>query len=168
MKRLCFLSPDINHTRKVVADLKSNGIPEKSIYVLAKNIAGMESLPDAGTEADDFLASWERGIAVGGTAGLFAGLVALAFPPVGIVVGGGLVLLIGLFGAGLGSMLGSIVGASLPSSRLAEFEEAIEHGKILVMADVPANDVKKYEDLIKNLDPDVSIEGIEPPASIIP
>ena len=44
MKRLCFLSPDINHTRKVVADLKSNGIPEKSIYVLAKNIAGMERL----------------------------------------------------------------------------------------------------------------------------
>ncbi len=168
MKRLCFLSPDLDHTRQVIADLKANGIPQKHIYTIAKHTADLASLPDAGPEADDFLQAWERGIAFGGTAGLFAGLAALAFPPAGIVVGGGLVLLFGLFGAGVGAMLTSIAGAAFPSSRLQEFETAIENGKILVMVDVPKSEVGKYEALIKSQDPQVSVEGIEPPAHIIP
>ncbi|MBK6960538.1 MAG: DUF1269 domain-containing protein [Gammaproteobacteria bacterium] len=137
MKRLCFLSPDLDHARKVVVDLKDNGIPEKHIYAVAKYGIALEDLPDTGPEADDFLAGYERGIALGGTAGIFAGLTALAFPPTGIIVGGGLVLLLGLLGAGVGGMMTGLAGAAFPSSRLKQFEEAIDQGKILIMVDVP-------------------------------
>lgn len=51
----------------------------------------------------------------GGTAGLLVGLTAMAFPPSGIVVGGGLTLLIGLWGAGVGGLLTGMVGAAFPS-----------------------------------------------------
>ncbi len=168
MKRLCFLSPDVEHASKVVADLKSNGIAETNIYALARYGVVIDDLPDAGPEADDFLPAYERGIAIGGVGGLLAGLAALAFPPAGVVVGGGLVLLVSLFGAGLGGLMTGLAGAAFPSSRIKQFETAIEQGKILIMVDVAKNDVEKFELLIKNLDPDVSIEGIEPPAKLIP
>ena len=168
MKRLCFLSPDLKHCRQVVADLRNNGIPDKHIYVVASHGVDMEDLPDAGPEADDFLPAYERGVAFGGVAGLLAGLVALAFPPTGVIIGGGAVLLISLFGAGVGGFLTGLAGAAFSSSRLTEFEAAIEQGKILVMADVPAEEVERYESLIRSADPDVDVMGIEPHAPVIP
>jgi len=168
MKRLCFLSPDLDHTRQVVDNLKRNGIEEKHIYVVARHGVELEDLPDAGPEADDFLPAYERGLAFGGAAGLLAGLFALAFPPAGVVVGGGAVLLTGLFGAGLGGLLSGIAGAAFSSSRLSQFEEAIEQGQLLVMADVPKAEVDHYEALIRMADPDVDIMGVEPAAPIIP
>jgi hypothetical protein len=168
MKRLCFLSPDLQHTRQVVADLKKNDIPEKHIYIVARHGVDLEDLPDAGPEADDFLPAYERGVAFGGITGLLAGLAALAFPPAGVVVGGGAVLLISLFGAGVGGFLSGLAGAAFSSSRLSEFEVAIEQGKILVMADVPAEEVERYESLIKSADPDIEVMGIEPHAPVIP
>lgn len=168
MKRLCFLSPDIEHARKVIADFKSHGIPEKHIYTLAKTDSDLEELPDAGPESDDFLNAYERGIAIGGTTGLFAGLAAMAFPPAGLTLGGGFVLLMGLFGAGVSGMLTGIAGAAFSNTRLKEFEDAIENGQILVMADVPKAEVEKYQALIKKLDPAVSVEGIEPEPHLLP
>jgi len=168
MKRLCFLSPDLSHARQVVEDLKNNGIPEKHIYVLAKYGVDIEDLPDAGPESDDFLPAYRRGLELGGTAGLLLGLTALAFPPAGIVVGGGLVLLIGLWGAGIGGILTGIAGGAFPNSKLKAFEAAIDAGKLLVMADVPKKDVEKFEGIIQRLDPAVEVDGIEPPSKLIP
>lgn len=168
MKRLCFLSPDYQHARQVVSDLKNAGIPEKHIYALAKYGEDLEGLPDAGPEADDFLPAYKRGLELGGTAGLLVGLTAMAFPPAGIVVGGGLALLLGLWGAGVGGLLTGLAGAAFPSSRLSEFESAIGQGQVLIMADVPQEDIENYTALIKRLDPDVSVEGIEPPSTLIP
>lgn len=168
MKRLCFVSPDLEHARKVVADLKANGIPEKHIYALAKEGVDTGDLPDAGPEADDFLPAYKRGLELGGTAGVLAGLTALAFPPAGIVVGGGLVALLGISGAGVGGLLTGMAGAAFSNSRLKAFEQDIDAGRILLMADVPKTEVDKYEALVRKLDPEVSVEGIEPPASLIP
>jgi hypothetical protein len=168
MKRLCFLSPDVEHARRVVDDLRDNGVPEQRIYALARYGTEMEDLPDAGPESDDFLPAYKRGLELGGTAGLLLGLTAMAFPPGGIVVGGGLAVLIGLWGAGVGGLLTGLAGAAFPSSRLSEFEDAIEQGRILIMVDVAKDEVSKFEKLIQRLDPEVSVEGIEPPSTLIP
>jgi hypothetical protein len=167
MKRLCFLSPDIEHTRGVVAALKEKGIPEKHIYVVAKHGVELQDLPDAGPEADDFLAAYERGVAFGGAGGLLAGLIAVAFPVSGLVLGGGAVLLLTLYGAGLGGFLTGLAGAAFSSSRLKEFEAAIDGGQLLVMADVPNRRVAEYEKAITAADPSVTVTGIEPPAAIL-
>lgn len=168
MKRLCFLSPGPEHAKKVVDDLKSNGIPEQHIYVLAKYGMDVDGLPDAGPEADDFLPGYERGLALGGTTGVLAGLAALAFPPAGFVVGGGLVVLLGLFSAGVGGLLTGIFGAAYENSRLQAFQASLDEGKILVLVDVPRDRVEHYESLIKKQDPEVEVEGIEPPTPFIP
>ncbi len=174
MKRLCFLSPDSTHAHRVVSDLLEAGIPEKHIYVVAKSeVAGLRDktvadLPDEGPEGDDFLAGYERGLAFGGAAGLFAGLLVVTFPPAGLVLGGGAILLIELAGAGVGGLMSGLAGAAFRNSRLSEFESALEQGKILILVDVQKNEVGRIEDLVHRQDPAVSIEGFEPPVSVIP
>lgn len=128
----------------------------------------LEDLPDGGPEDDDFLPAFERGITFGGATGVFAGLLALAFPPSNIVLGGGAVLVIGLMGASLGGLLTAMAGAAFSNSRLKAFEEDIGAGKILVMVDVSVDRLTQVNSLIRRLDPEVEIEGLEPPAPIIP
>ena len=168
MRRLCCLSPDVDHARAVVDGLKSDGIAKKNIYTLSKSDQVLDRLPDAGPEADDFLPAFERGVAIGGAAGVFLGLMALAFPPAGLVVGGGGVLLLGLAGASLSGMLTGMAGAAFPNSRLHEFEAAIEAGKILIMVDVALADAQRVAGLIGRLEPVVDVEGLEPPATLVP
>jgi hypothetical protein len=167
MKRLCFLSPDVDYARAVVRELKDDGIEERNIYALAKGDAELEDLPDAGPEADDFLPAFERGIGIGGLAGLFLGVAAMVFRSTSLIGGGG-VLLVGLAGASLGGLLTGMAGASFPNSRLRIFEQEIEAGKILVMVDVPKNRVAHVNDLIRSVYPEVDVRGVEPRAPLIP
>jgi hypothetical protein len=59
-------------------------------------------------------------------------------------------------------------GAGYHSSRLAAFEQQIEQGQVLVMVDVPKDRLAHVNQLIKRQDPEVEIEGIEPPPPILP
>lgn len=168
MKRLCILSPDVKHAQEVVRDLKEAGFSEKHIYAIAKPGMPLPNLPDAGPEDNDFLPAFERGVVFGGATGLVGGLLALAFPPAGITVGSGGVLLIGLMGASLGGLLTGLAGTAFPNSRLKSFEKDIDAGKILLMVDVLHDQLEEVADMIELLEPAVEIEGIEPLAPIIP
>jgi hypothetical protein len=168
MKRLCFLSPDLIHAQSVIQCLKSDGIEDKYIYAIARYNTPLGDLPDGGPDDDDFVPAFERGVGLGGATGVFAGLFALAFPPAGFVIGGGAVLLIGVMSASLGGLLTGMAGAAFPNSRLKAFEAEIDAGKILIMVDVLEDQITHVNALIQLLDPEVAIEGIEPPAPLIP
>jgi hypothetical protein len=168
MKRLCFLSPDLDHARTAIGALREMGVADHHLHVVGRHDAAVDQLPDAGPEANDFLPAYERGLALGGIGGLVSGLVVMSFPPAGIVVGGGALLLVTLFGAGLGGLLTGMAGAAFPSSRLEQFERAIEQGALVIMADVAAWDVDAAEEAVRRIDPEVEITGVEPPAPIIP
>jgi len=168
MKRLCLLSPDREHALAVVKDLKSDGIQDKHIYVIARSSENLADLPDGGPEDNDFLPAYERGLAFGGIAGLFLGLASISFPPAGIVIGGGGVLLASVMGASVGGLMAGMAGAAFPNSRLKVFEDEINDGKILIMVDVPQDQIDRIEQLIRQHDPDVEIEGLEPPPPVLP
>jgi hypothetical protein len=51
---------------------------------------------------------------------------------------------------------------SIGNRRIKEFEDAIEAGKFLVLADVPANRVEEIEERIKQHIPQAEIESTEP------
>ncbi|MEX1032471.1 MAG: DUF1269 domain-containing protein [Cellvibrionaceae bacterium] len=167
MQRLCFLSPDIEHTRQLVEDLKRNGISEKHLYTVARPGMDLAGLPDAGSQADDFLPSYGRGFTFGGAAGLGLGLLARFMAPAGLATGGA-VLIAGLLGAGLGGLLTGMAGSAFSNSRLNKFQSAIEQGRILVMADVPTEDVGRYESLVSEFEPGIQYAGFEPPPRLIP
>lgn len=163
MRRLYFLMPDIELTHELVKELLLSHVEEKHIHVIAKEGVPMEDLPEASLlQKSDFIPAIERGTALGAVTGLVAGMVAMAFPPAGLVLGGGAVLAIGVASAGIGGWLSSMIGVSVPSSRLKKFEDAIEQGEILVLVDIQRTRVDEIEELVKKHHPQADIEGTEP------
>jgi len=162
MKRIYFLVPDIDITKKIVDDLLLARVEERHIHVLAKRGTPLEDLPEATfLQKTDFIPALEQGIAVGGVTGMLAGLVAVALPT-GLVLGGGAVLAISLLGAGLGAWWSSLIGASAGNRQLKDYEDAIERGELLVMVDVPKDRVEDIEELVKKHHPEAECEGTEP------
>lgn len=163
MRRLYFLMPDINVTHELVKELLLSHVEERYIHVIAKEGTPMEDLPEASLlQKSDFVPAIEKGLTIGAITGVVCGLVAMAFPPAGLVIGGGAVFAIGAAGAGVGGLMSSMVGIGLASSRLEKFEEAINQGEFLVLIDVPRTRVDEIEDIVMKHHPEADIEGTEP------
>jgi hypothetical protein len=169
MRRLYFLAPDVTAARSIVDDLLLARIAERQIHVLAKAGTALEDLPEASlAQRSDLIPALERGIAAGGLSGLLAGVAAVSFPPAGLVLGGGALLGITVFGVGFGAWASSMIGAGRASSRLERFEGAIERGELLMMIDVPRDRVEEIENLIRQRHFMVQIEGVEPDIPAFP
>ncbi|AEJ03206.1 putative transmembrane protein [Nitrosomonas sp. Is79A3] len=163
MRRIYFLVPDIATTNRIVDDLLMAKIEERHLHVLAKRGTPLEDLPEANLlQKSDFVPAVQQGLALGGTAGLLAGLVAVVLPPASTVIAGGVLLATTLAGASVGAWLSGMVGMSIGNRRTKEFEEAIEAGQLLLLADVPADRVLEIERRVKQHLPEVEIEGTEP------
>lgn len=169
MRRIYFLVPDINVTRRVVDELLLARIEEKRIHVIAKRGTPLEELPEASLlQKSDFVPAVQQGLALGGSTGLLAGLVAVALPPASTVVAGGILLATALAGAGVGAWVSGLVGMSVGNRRIKEFEDAIEAGHFLILADVPTDRVDKIEERIKQHIPEVEVETTEPTVPAFP
>lgn len=163
MKRIYFLLPDIETAGEIVNELLLARIEERHIHIIANDRIPLGDLPEAGlTEKTDFIPALEKGMIAGGATGVVASLVALAFPAVGVAVAGGIVLGSGLAGAGLGAWISSMVGISIPNSRLERFHDAVESGQILMLVDVPRARVEEIEGKVKQLHPEASVQGTDP------
>jgi hypothetical protein len=163
MRRLYFLLPDIEITHNLVDELLLARIEERHIHVIAKEGTPLKDIREASPlQKSDFIPALEKGLVGGAYMGLLAGLVAAAFPPTGLVIGGGAVLAITAAGATVGGLMSSMVGIGLPSGRLEKFEDAIQAGEILMLIDVPRQRVDEIEELVKKHHPQADIKGAEP------
>ena len=125
MRRIYFLVPDINVTNRIVDDLLMAKIEERHIHVIAKRGTPLADLPEASLlQKSDFIPAVEQGLALGGSTGMLAGLVAVILPPASTVIAGGVLLATTLVGAGVGAWLSGMVGMSVGNRRTKEFEEA--------------------------------------------
>ena len=161
MRRIYFLAPDIATTHRIVDEIRSRGIDDRYIHVLAKRGTPLEDMPEATMmQKTDFIPAVERGLALGGTNGLLAGLVTISFS--GVVVGGGVLLGLIVAGAGIGSWAGGLIGLNAGNSRLKQYEEAIENGELLVLLDIPKEQVDAISRAITLHQPKAEFGGIEP------
>ncbi len=161
MRRIYFLVPTIEITHKIVEELQAEGIEDRHIHILATRDTPLEGLPEAGvTIKTDFLPAVERGLALGGSTGLLAGLVGLRFA--GFAIAGGPLLGIIMAGATIGSLMGGLAGMNSGNSRLRQFEQAIEQGEILVLVDIPRDQIETIRKLVVKHHPEAEFEGIEP------
>ncbi len=133
--------------QRVVADLKTAGIPNDDISLIANHGEGSETMADTATAAGTGAGV---GAAVGGGAGLLAGLGVMAIPGVGPIVAAGWMAatLTGMIaGAATGAAAGGIVGA-LTDSGVNEhdahvYAESIRRGGSLVL--VKTDDVRRAD-----------------------
>jgi hypothetical protein len=161
MRRIYFLVPNIAITHKIVEELQAEGIEERHIHILAKRDTPLEGLPEAGISIKtDFLPAVERGVALGGSTGLLAGLIGLRFA--GFAIAGGPLLGIIMASATIGSLMGGLAGMNSGNSRLRQFEEAIERGELLVLIDIPKDRIEAIRKLVIKHHPEAEFEGIEP------
>lgn len=168
-RRLYFLVPTTDVAHKVVDELLLARIDERHIHVLAKEGVPLQDLPEASLlQRTDLVHGLEQGAAVGGVTGVLAGLAAVTFPPAGLVLGGGAVLGIALAGAGIGAWASTLIASSVPNSRLKEFEQAIDHGQILMMVDVAKEKVDAIGDMIRSHHPEAEVHGTEPTIPAFP
>ncbi|SDX01442.1 DUF1269 domain-containing protein [Nitrosomonas communis] len=169
MRRIYFLVPDIDSTKRVVNELLLARIEERHIHVIAKSGTPLEDLPEANLlQKSDFVPAVQQGLALGGTTGLLAGLVAVALPPASTVIAGGILLGTTVVSAGIGAWLSGMIGVNVGNRRIKEFEDAIEAGHFLVLADVPADRVEEIEKSIKQHIAEVEVETTEPKIPAFP
>lgn len=159
LKRLYFMLPDRESCKRVVAELRDAGIPERRLHVIASVAVPLDDLPEAGLlQRSELVHGLEQGIALGGTAGLLGGMLVLAFPPAGVVVGGAeLVAAVVTGGAGVGALALGLISKDIHKKELAVFEDEIAHGRILLLVDVPKEQVQQWKQLILEHHPEAEI-----------
>ena len=161
MRRIYFLAPDIKITHKIVDELRTEGIADNHLHILAKRDTPLGDLPEASEfQKTDFIPALERGAALGATTGLLAGLAGLRFA--GFAIAGGPVLGIIFFGATIGTIMSGLAGLQVGNSRVKKYEEAIEQGELLVMVDIAKERIEAISQAITKHHPTAQFEGIEP------
>jgi hypothetical protein len=78
------------------------------------------------------------------------------------------VLVASAFGAPFGGWAASMVGASVPNSRLKQFADEIEDGKILLIVDVPEHVVEDLRALVGRIHPEAVDRGVEVNVPVFP
>ncbi len=169
MRRIYFLVPSVASARSIVDELLLARIEARHIHVIAREDTPLENLPRASVAQNtDLVPALQRGVAAGGLAGLLAGLLAVTLPPAGLVLGGGALLGLTLFGAGFGAWMSSMVGIGLPNSRIEKFQKAIADGELLMMIDVSPLRVEEIEALVTRYHAEAELEGVDPNIPLFP
>lgn len=166
MRRLYFLLPETKIARRVTEELQEAGIVRHHIHAIAGISQDIEDLPDANIWQKSELAHGiEHGIGLGGAAGLLGGLLAVTFPPAGLVLGGGAVVASALVGAGFGGVVSGLMKTHEHNHDLDRFQRAIERGEILLLVDIPKRREEEIKELIRGHHPAVQIGSAKPKRS---
>jgi hypothetical protein len=141
--------------RRAVAELLRAGITKEQIGLAARSDIELEKLPDRyAEETTDFNDGMKRGIALGGTVGVVAGLIAAAIPTLGVTLIGA--PLIGAVGAAVGGWAGALFGSALPSEVRRDYEGEVLSGRVLLAVDAYSDDERATVDRVMlALDPSV-------------
>ena len=85
-RRLYFLLPDVKTAKAVFKKLLLARIEQEHVFFLAKEGVALGDLPEATMlQKSDEIHGLALGLVVGGTTGALAGVVAMMFPPSGLV-----------------------------------------------------------------------------------
>ena len=152
--RLYFLMPDVVSARRVMNDLLLARITERHIHFVSKPGVDLTGLHEA-----NIVHATQNGLVIGGGAGVLAGIVAAIFPVIGEGPQWGMVGITTVVGALFGAWASSMIGSSVPNSRLKPFKQAVEDGQILLMVDEPRSRVSEVRALLQRTHPEGRFSG---------
>jgi Flp pilus assembly protein TadB len=156
-RRLYFLLPDQSHALSVVNDLAMADIDLENIHAIAREGTLTESLPmatrgqmrDRGRRIESLL--WNANLVVFGIA-LGALVVLAALDP-----GPWMLLPVAVM---LATLIAGVLFTRVPNTHLDEFRDALAHGEVLLMVDVPLPRVSDVEYRIHRKHPEATVGGV--------
>jgi hypothetical protein len=157
-RRLYFLLPDRQHALSVVDELAENGIKPDLINTLGDRRTRLDGLPNTASRRKNEPAShlekalWNSNLASFALA--LSGFIALL-----LISGPSWWLLVPL-GIMAANFLAGLYFTSLPNTHLGEFRDALGHGEILLMVDVPENQVARVGNRVHRHHPEAAVGGV--------
>lgn len=144
MRRLYFVFPSKVETQAAVDELRDmQGIALRNIHAVARSATDIEGLPQATRRQSSDLRAhiawwlWETDLGI-----FFAALVALG---VALYVGAMVWALASLAVMAITFVGGALYSLRVPEVSLREFRDALAHGEVLLMVDVPVQQVAAIE-----------------------
>ena len=126
--------PDLASAATALSAARQAGADDDELSLIARSDIEIQSIPDARIDiSNDMIPAAMKGVAGGAATGLLAGLVAMAFPPLGVTIAGA--ALAGVAGAAIGGWSSALIGTTVENPVRRTFEKEIEAGQILVVVD---------------------------------
>src|SRR5690349_6731200 len=167
--RMYVTLPDLGSARTLANDLLLARIEDRHMHFLARRGTDLGELhPASYLHKTDAVHGGFVGFVIGGVMGVAVGFLLVHYPPQGISLELGAVLVAAIVGALLGTWVASMVGLQVPNSRLKGFEGDIQEGKILLMLDVPSGRYEEVRDIIAKTHPEAADRGNEPTVPAFP
>jgi hypothetical protein len=168
-RRLYFMLPDVATARTILNELLVARIEARHIHFLSRRDTLPDDLPEATfLQKTDFVHALETGGLVGFFAGAAVGLLIWLFPPQGVVPEPVILLIAALIGAFLGAWFASLAGSAVPNTALRAFQDGMEHGKVLLLVDVPFRRVDEIHELVASHHPEAEWAGVDPQTPAFP
>ena len=146
-RRLYFILPDVEISRKVEDDLLLARISEQQMHFLGKRGTNMRR--------------FQVGMFTGALTGAIMGLTAyLMRDIIGMQMEVGIVLVLFLVGGVYGAFIsGLFIGSSTPNVKLKKFQHSMDEGHILLMVDVAKDRVDEIRKIVHQHFPEVEDYG---------
>jgi hypothetical protein len=159
-RRLYFLLPDVESARRTADDLLLARIEDRHMRFLARRGTDLGELHEASyLQKTDLVHGAGIGLMLGGIGGLVLGALIVTYPPEGTSPQLVAVLIAAVVGGALGAWMASMAAAAVPNSRLKQFQDDIERGRVLLMVDVPYGRVEQVRDLVLERHPEAVSGG---------
>jgi hypothetical protein len=155
-RRLYFLLPDVDSATRTANDLLLARVEDRHMHCLAKRGTDLGELHEASyLLKTDLMRGAGIGLFFGALGGVILGYLIVNHPPEGTHPGLAAALLAALVGVALGAWLGSMAASAVPNSRLRQFGDELERGKVLMIVDVPYEKVDGIREIVAARHPEV-------------
>jgi hypothetical protein len=168
-RRIYYLLPDLANARTIMDELLLARIGEPHIHFLAKRGTPMDGLHEANIlQKSDIVHGAQRGVLIGAALGCALGAFVTFYMVTDPKWQVATIFIASAFGAGFGGWTASLVGAAVPNSRLKQFSDEIENGKILLIVDVHEHVVEDVRALVRRIHPEAVDRGVEVNVPVFP
>ncbi len=168
-RRLYFVLPDVDSARRTADDLLLARVEDRHMHFLARRGTDLGELREAGYfMKSDALHGAGVGAGLGALGGMLLGAAIVFFPLEGTQPHPGAAFIAVLIGCALGAWVASMAGSSVPNSRLRQFQQDIEAGKVLMMVDVPHGRVDGVREIVTARHPEAVPAGQVRPYLVFP
>jgi hypothetical protein len=163
MRRLYYLTDDIDSTERISNDLHAEGITDWHFHVLSKDEAGLykRHIHSANyIHKLDIVRNAERGAIIGFVVSLLTTAWVVAEEPFGREMTGLVYVAIFGFITLFGAWMGGMIGLARENQKIAQFHDEIEAGKYLIMIDVKPGEEARLQASMARLHPEAQFKRV--------